>query len=114
VQAVKFDDVKFDDVKFNPDDFPRLREFARGYLHQDVLREYGSAVAAAKAYLADLNEEERQEVRAEAQRLLVLAQKGSLKESKEALGKLGAAWRAMEKKGFSDVLLALHETDHPV
>jgi hypothetical protein len=37
----------------NVDDVPALAGFARAYLHQDVLVEYGSAVAAVRAFCRD-------------------------------------------------------------
>ena len=84
-------------MKFRPEDFPRLREFARGYLHQDMLREYGSAEQAARAYWADLKEEEREEVQAEAVRFGALTRASPWEEIDEALMNLGAAWRPRSK-----------------
>jgi hypothetical protein len=96
-----------DQETFDPADFPRLREFARGYLHQDVLREYGSAEAAARAYLADLNEDEQKEIAAEAKRLIDRAQQRTLKDGNEKLTALGAAWRAKTIDQFESLTGAL-------
>ena len=38
--------------------FTALAEFARGYLHEDVIEEYGSAVGAASAFCADASADE--------------------------------------------------------
>src|SRR6185295_6893148 len=38
--------------------FTALAEFARGYLHEDVIEEYGSAAGAASAFCADASADE--------------------------------------------------------
>ena len=53
----------------NAHNFPKLAEFARGYLHQDVVAEYGSFSQAAQAYLRDLTAAERTELSSEVTRL---------------------------------------------
>ena len=44
---------------FSAADFPALRSFLRGYLHQDMKDEYGSAVEAAREFCRDADAEER-------------------------------------------------------
>jgi hypothetical protein len=44
---------------FSAADFPALRSFLRGYFHQDMKEEYGSAEAAAQEFYADADAEER-------------------------------------------------------
>jgi hypothetical protein len=39
-------------------EFPALREFFSGYLHQDFHDEYGSAVGAAQAFRRDASDSE--------------------------------------------------------
>lgn len=45
-------------------DLEALSTFARGYLHEDAIAEYGSAAGAARAYVADATEEDRRRVAA--------------------------------------------------
>lgn len=40
-------------------DFPALREFLRGYLHQDMQEEHGSVENAAKQFWRDADAEQR-------------------------------------------------------
>jgi CdiI immunity protein len=77
---------------FEPKDFPYLREFARGYLHQDAIAEYGSAEGAAKAYVNDLSGESRKAVAAEINWFRVATRDWALEELREAFAILGAAW----------------------
>ncbi len=51
-------------VRLTRRDLEALSAFARGYLHEDAVAEYGSAVGAAKAYAADASEEDRRRVAA--------------------------------------------------
>ena len=51
-------------------EFPALRSFLRGYFHQDMKDEYGSAEEAAREFCADASSEERAAVAAEWSRLL--------------------------------------------
>ena len=45
-----------------PADFAALRAFARAYLHEDFVREYGSAVQAARAFAAAASAAERDDL----------------------------------------------------
>src|SRR5512140_2805038 len=42
----------------DPEDYPVLRDFLRGYLHEDFEEEYGSAVGALVAFVGDAGSEE--------------------------------------------------------
>lgn len=75
-------------------DFPALREFLRGYLHEDFPDEFGSAVGAAAAFLRDASAEELSSVRAEAFRLRQLTAGTSLHEARRLFSEgFGCAWR---------------------
>lgn len=78
-----------------PDDFAEyaaLSRFLRGYLHQDALKEYGSATAAAQAFRRDADERETAVVHAEFERLLSASEYANLEQLRIALQKLGCAW----------------------
>jgi hypothetical protein len=51
-------------------DFPALRDFLRGYFHEDVVEEYGSAEAAARQFCEDADEQQRKAVGKDGARLL--------------------------------------------
>jgi hypothetical protein len=73
-------------------EFAALREFARGYLHQDFEDEYGSAAGAARAFCEDANEMEKARV-AQQWKTFVDGLAGlSADEVNRKLGEIGAAW----------------------
>jgi len=72
--------------------FTALAEFARGYLHEDVIEEYGSAAGAASAFCADASADE---CRALADDLNQLAERASARQPRNLarfFSRLGAAW----------------------
>lgn len=74
----------------SPHQFPALREFVRGYFHQDLESEYGSPQAAVRQFLHDADAEQRKAVAKEWATLLGKTQ--HLGEINEALRRLGSAW----------------------
>lgn len=78
---------------FSAADYPRLGEFFDGYLHQDFRDEYGSAVAAAKAYCDDGSHQQVVEAQSEWARLRKNLAGQSMGKWQEALRKLGGAWQ---------------------
>lgn len=73
------------------DQFPLLSEFARGYLHEDMVPEYGNAHGAARAYMADLSATEKKALSAEAQRMAHSAKEWTDEEVNQQLHRMGAA-----------------------
>lgn len=75
--------------------FPALHTFLRGYFHEDVADEYGTAPEAADQFCEDADSDERLPVAREWQQLLELAgaQPATLN---PALKKLGSAIRLTE------------------
>jgi|1185.fasta_scaffold133306_2 hypothetical protein len=84
--------------------FPMLREFARGYLHQDLLVEYGSVMEAAKAYVSDLRAAERKELAAESRQMMTSARNWKAAELNQQLHRMGAAWNFVSYDEFEQVL----------
>jgi hypothetical protein len=87
-----------------PSDFPYLREFARGYLHQDVVPEHGNPHQAAVAYLSDLPKQERAALSAEAMRMRTAARQWTTKQLNHELAKLGATWSFVSSDEFMEIL----------
>ena len=88
-------------------EFPALREFVSGYLHQDFADEYGSAAEAAKAFCQDASEHEIVAVRKEWNVWRESLKPLPLEEIAMALRKLGAAWRPETTQDLDSVELAL-------
>jgi hypothetical protein len=84
--------------------FPLLREFARGYLHQDLIPEHGDPLGAAKAYLKDLGTDERKNLAAESQKMLTALRQWSAAELNRQLHRMGSAWNFVSPHEFEQVL----------
>ena len=90
-------------------EFPALREFLRGYFHQDLADEYGSPAAAAKQFWQDADDDQRMAVADEWARLLDNSKNLSLDQVNELLRNLGSAWSftsPAELRKISDVFRA--------
>jgi len=78
---------------FDPADYPALREFFPGYLHEDFAEEYGSAREALEGFLADASGDEILQAKEEWRNFREAFRERSLPEMQAAIGKLGSAWR---------------------
>jgi hypothetical protein len=87
-----------------PEQFRLLRQFARGYLHQDLIPEYGDVMNAAKSYVSDLNSGDRKHLATEAQEMLVVAREWSAAELNQQLHRMGSAWTFVSNDEFEQVL----------
>ncbi len=90
--------------KISAADFPRLTDFARGYLHQDLVPEHGSPLQAALAYVNDLSAAERQEAAAEAFRFRGIIHDWRNAEVNAAVAALGGSWNFVAKGELFEVL----------
>jgi hypothetical protein len=91
-------------------DFPALRQFFEGYLHEDFMQEYGSPVAALRAFIGDANGTERRRLAADAKRLLVTVEAESLADMRARLTSLGARWSPRSRASVITLLTAAAET----
>jgi CdiI immunity protein len=71
-------------------EFPALRDFLRGYFHEDCLEEYGSLAGAARQFVEDADVEQREVVAREWRQFLKSLGK-SLEKINAALGEMGSA-----------------------
>jgi hypothetical protein len=85
-------------------EFPRLSEFARGYLHQDLVPEHGSPLQAALAYVNDLPAAERKQAAAEAFRFRGITHDWRNAEVNQAVAALGGSWNFVAKSELDEVL----------
>jgi hypothetical protein len=84
--------------------FPALREFLRGYLHQDWQDGYNSPAAAAQQFCADASPEERQHVAHEWQAFRQQTKNLSLPAISALLtGPLGSSWSARSVDDFEAI-----------
>lgn len=72
--------------------FPALREFLRGYFHEDLEDEYGSPQAAAAQFWQDSDAEQRRAVGGEWVKFLKETKTLKLDQVNERLRELGSAW----------------------
>jgi len=73
-------------------DYPELRRFFEGYMHEDFVHEYGTAEGALRAYEADASEPERRRLRSDATKMLAALETGGLADARSLLASLGAKW----------------------
>ncbi len=90
-------------------EYPALRQFMHGYLHEDYVEEYGSAEDAAAEFWADADPEEREKVAGEWRRFLKDTSELPITTVRKVMSdKFGSAWHFNEKEEldrFSAVLL---------
>jgi hypothetical protein len=96
--------MKKHEQKFSAAEFPHLQEFVRGYLHQDLVPEYGNPHQAALAYLADLPKQDHAAVSAEAMQMRAAVQHWTTEQLNRELAKLGAAWSFVSSDEFLEIL----------
>jgi hypothetical protein len=72
-------------------EFPALRDFLRGYFHEDCIDEYGSLEGAARQFVKDADGEQREVVAREWEEFLKAFGKLSLEKINRALGEMGSA-----------------------
>lgn len=89
--------------------FPALREFFGGYLHEDFAAEHGTPEGAWRAFEADASGAERRRVQAEATRLLAIAESENLDELRARLATLGAKWAPRSRAAIVKFLSAMAE-----
>ncbi len=99
--------VPFSTPKIDPADFPMLTEFARGYLHQDLVPEHGTALQATRTYLHDLTPTERKKVADEAFRFRSFIRNWSGAEANSAIATLGGSWNFISSDELNEVLHTL-------
>jgi hypothetical protein len=73
-------------------DYPELRRFFEGYMHEDFVHAYGTPEGALRAYEADASEPERRRLRSDATRMMARVESGSLADARSLVRSLGAKW----------------------
>jgi hypothetical protein len=87
-------------------EYPQLRQFFEGYLHEDFVQEHRSPAGALRAFEADASAAELRRFRAEAKRLLALVESAELHDIRELLAKLGSAWAPRSRADVTKLLAA--------
>ncbi len=72
--------------------FPALRDFLRGYFHEDLADEYGSSKDAASQFAKDADSTQRRSVAQDWSRFLHANRHRPLSQINELLRSLGSAW----------------------
>src|ERR1700676_4343081 len=87
-------------LEFDASEFPVLKEFFSGYLHEDFSDEYGSAASAARAFRGDASPEESAQAHQEWAKLRKILTTRAIPEKQTSLQKLGGAWRPQDLDEF--------------
>jgi hypothetical protein len=88
---------------FDASEFPVLKEFFSGYLHEDFNDEYGSAAIAARAFRGDASPEESIRAGLEWAKLRKILSGRSMPEVQTSLQKFGGAWRPQDLDEFQSL-----------
>jgi hypothetical protein len=88
---------------FDPADYPTLRDYLPGYLHQDFGAEYGTPEAAIKAFVEDASGDEIVQVREEWKALRADFAGRPIEEMQAALVALGCAWRPASEEELKNI-----------
>lgn len=86
--------------------FPELRRVFEGYLHEDVVAEYGSAAAAIDAFRADASAAEARAFRDEARHFLVVTSALDFTEVQHLVARVGSRWIPGSREELETVLTA--------
>jgi len=94
-----------------PPAFRTLTTFARGYLHQDFVDEYGGACGAARAFARDAGPKGTDKLRGDIERLIALSADWPIARLRAFLVEtLGAQWHLGSRRELSALARAL-DTD---
>lgn len=94
------------------EDFPALREFFGGYLHQDFVEVHGSVVSAANAFVAEASPHERAELVRELRAFVTATQAMAVdRVGAVVLRELGGAWQPAAREELDSLLAALSTPD---
>ena len=95
---------------FRSDDFSVLRDFLRGYLHEDYRSEYGTPEQAAEAFRGEADEAERTAAAAQLARFLELTRESPPDEILHLFRQeLGSGWNPGSVNGLRGLLGALEK-----
>ncbi len=89
--------------------FPRLSQFAAGYLHQDFGIEHKTPAGALEAFLADASPVERAGLLAEVERFLEESVARPWTEVRAAFLALGGAWAPRSRAELLDLAKRVRE-----
>ena len=106
---MKRDTEKENKTEFPGAEYPSLRDFFSGYLHEDFQEEYGSAADAVRAFCRDASIEEVSQTREEWAKLRKSLRGRTISELRGILLKLGGAWRPEDEDDLRGVDAALAE-----
>jgi len=97
-----------DEFRVDPKEYSALVNFLRGYLHQDMVVEHGSATAAAHAFRREADERETTIVRTELERLLSAADGLPFSQLQRILEQdLGSSWHFRNREELEQLRHAL-------
>ena len=85
-------------------DFPELRRVFSGYLHEDLVAEYGTPSAALRAFHEDADESERRQFAKEARQFLERTTALDFKDVRAVIARLGCRWTPPSRKALEALL----------
>ena len=90
--------------ELKPSDFPELQRVFAGYLHEDFLEEYGTPLAALRAFQAEADTSERRRFLTETRRFLDRTARLDFNEVRALLARFGCRWTPPSRKAMTALL----------
>jgi len=89
------------------DEYPAIKAFVRGYLHQDAVAEYGSAQGAAEDFCHDADRNQLDRLRSEWDSFR--SRHSCLDDVNKGLQQLGSAWQFQSAEEFRQMIEIFHD-----
>ena len=86
-------------------DFPELQRVFAGYLHEDFLEEYGTPVAALRAFQEDADDAEREQFMHDARRFIDRTAPLDFKDVRALVAHLGCRWTPPSREALVALLV---------
>jgi hypothetical protein len=98
---------------FKAEDFPHLRDFLRGYFHEDWNDDYGTAREAVEQFCREAGKVNAAKLAEEWERLKGISGE-NLETTVELLGRLGGAWNPTHQDELEEISATLARYQRPV
>jgi len=90
-------------------EFPALRAFLSGYLHQDFTLEHASPSDALSAFLASASDDDRDALRHEWHAFVAASKDRPWRDLRQAFSDLGGAWRPPSRAALYELFATLDQ-----
>ena len=98
--------------RIHANDFPALRDFLAGYLHEDFADEHATPEGAVRAFASDADEDDLRALKDDSRRFAERIDGWSWTDARRALRTLGCAWVPPSRAALSSLLSDIANATH--